>query len=31
MGMKDKAKIAWSEVLAVNAENEEAKKLLSSL
>jgi hypothetical protein len=31
MGMKDKAKIAWSEVLAVNPENEEVKKLLGLL
>ncbi len=31
MGMKDKAKIVWSEVLAVNGENEEVKKLLSTL
>jgi tetratricopeptide (TPR) repeat protein len=31
MGMKDKAKAAWSEVLVLNADNEEVKKLLSSL
>ena len=31
MGMKDKAKTVWSEVLAVNADNEEVKKLLGSL
>jgi len=31
MGMKDNAKAVWSEVLAVNADNEEVKKLLGSL
>ncbi|HNX24496.1 MAG TPA: hypothetical protein PKG60_10645 [Spirochaetota bacterium] len=31
MGMKDKAKAVWSEVLTANADNEEVKKLLGSL
>ncbi len=31
MGMKDKAKTVWSEVLAQNADNEEVKKLLATL
>ncbi len=31
MGMKDKAKTVWSEVLSVNGDNEEVKKLLGSL
>jgi tetratricopeptide (TPR) repeat protein len=31
LGMKDKAKASWSEVLAANGENEEAKKLLGAL
>lgn len=30
MGMKDKAKTVWSEVLAVSADNEEVKKLLAA-
>ena len=31
MGMKDQAKVVWSEVLAANGDNEEVKKLLGSL
>ena len=31
LGMKDKAKVIWSEVLTANGDNEEVKKLLTSL